>query len=151
MKVEGAYHITDDLLISDTDTLRISDGDEVLLADNVCIKVFGYADFDASTGSKVNSIAETDKPKGFLFYGADATGVFRNIWIEKCGIRTEGITTGITIDKCTLRHYNEMLDPKGVISINSNCDNNVISNSWFVYFDTMTVRKNSLPMSSATI
>ena len=138
-KVENAYHVTGDLVIAATDTLRIIDGDEVLLADNVCVKVCGYIDFNAATGAKVNSIAETDNPKGFLIYGTDATGVFRNIRIEKCGIRTEGCTKGITIDKCVLRHYNEMLDPQGAISINSNCDNNVISNSWFVYFKTNVV------------
>ncbi|MGM9704029.1 MAG: hypothetical protein ACI3YZ_10880 [Prevotella sp.] len=142
-KAEGAYHVTDDLVISATDTLRISDGDEVLLADKVCIKVCGYADFNVATNAKVNAVSDTDKPKGILLFGADATGVFRNIWIEKCGIRTEGITKGITIDKCTLRHYNEMLDPKGVVSINSNCDDNVISNSWFVYFETNVIYSES--------
>ena len=143
VKAEDAYHVTDDLMISATDTLRMSDGDVVLLADAVSIKVCGYADFDVATKAKVDAVSDTDKPKGILLYGVDATGVFRNIWIEKCGIRTEGITKGITIDKCTLRHYNEMLDPKGVVSINSNCDDNVISNSWFFYFDTNVIYSES--------
>lgn len=142
-KMDDGYYVTDDIVIAATDTLRINDNDMVRLGDMVLIKIRGYADFDAPTFAAFAITSETAKPMGFYFDGADASGVFRNIYLQHSGILTEGNTKGIVVDHCIISKYNGMLSTDGIISINSSSSDNVVSNCSFFFFDKTAVSGNS--------
>ena len=138
-KMDDGYHVTDDIVIAATDTLRINDNDMVRLGDRVLIKIRGYADFEAPTFAAFAITSETAKPMGFYFDGADASGVFRNIYLQHSGILTEGNTKGIVVDHCIISKYNGLLSTDGIISINSSSSDNVVSNCSFFFFDKTAI------------
>ena len=59
-KVGDAYHVTDDIEIAATDTLRISDNATVLLGNNVQIKALGYTDFRAANKATISRIGDKE-------------------------------------------------------------------------------------------
>ena len=127
-----AYEIADDLEIAATDTLRISDNDIVKLGNQVQIKVCGYGDLAAPTTATITRIADTDEPKGFYIYDTESAGVFRNLKVEYCGIRTSGTVKGITVDKCSFSHNNGKLSSAGAIAFGSQNAENLITDCSFI-------------------
>ena len=131
-KVDGKYCVETDIEIGATDTLRIQDEEIVNLGDKVQIKVLGYADFAAPTSAKIGRISASDAPKGIYIFGEEASGEFKHLSIDYCGIRTYGNTKGIIVDNCTFNQNNGKMSSSGAIVFGSTNGGNEITNCTFI-------------------
>ena len=130
-KVGDAFVVAADIEIAATDTLRLLGNEELRLANDVMIKVLGYADFKAASHATITRNDDADAPQGIYLFNADACGHFENVTFNYASLRTFGNTKGITVRNCVFNENNTRLTSTGAISLGSTNAGNIIEGCTF--------------------
>lgn len=113
----GAFVISDNIVISDKDSFVIESGITVKMKSGFDIQIYGAADFKAADDKRV-LITRYDAdatPKGIYMRSEIKTTEFKNIDFEYAQLR-EFATGGMTIENCTFKYGNNKLNSSGAIS-----------------------------------
>ena len=118
----STYTVANTLEIAATDTLRLMNGDNVLLSSDVEVKVLGYADFTPSEGATFNRASRFNNPLGVYFESETAEGELDNVTFRYCGLRYAG-KKDISIKNCKFYNVTTALSSVGAIALS--CSGNM--------------------------
>lgn len=124
---EQSYLISENLTISEGDTLRLLDNDEVSMANGVQVIISGEALFNPAEGAVIKAADEESRPVGFRINGS---ATFANLDMSGGGIHYLG-TSPITVEDCVFHDINSESSSYGVIVVNNGIDGNVVRNCNF--------------------
>ena len=145
------FVVASDIEIAATDTLRLLNGETVKLGNNVMITFYGYADFTPSEAATITRNAESDVPRGFYIFEADACGQFENVNFLYAGLRTFGNTKGITVRECSFVKTNTAMTPTGAISFGSTNAENIIEDCVFIETESGAIGGSANGFAGVTV
>lgn len=145
------FVVASDIEIAATDTLRLLNGETVKLGNNVMITFYGYADFTPSEAATITRNAESDVPRGFYIFEADACGQFENVNFLYAGLRTFGNTKGITVRECSFVKTNTAMTSTGAISFGSTNAENIIEDCVFIETESGAIGGSANGFAGVTV
>ena len=145
------FVVASDIEIAATDTLRLLNGETVKLGNNVMITFYGYADFTPSEAATITRNAESDVPRGFYIFEADACGQFENVNFLYAGLRTFGNTKGITVRECSFVKTNTAMTSTGAISLGSTNAENIIEDCVFIQTESGAIGGSANGFAGVTV
>lgn len=116
-KEDGAYVMSNIIVIDINDGFAIEPGTVVKMKKDVQIEIIGTANFEVPADKRVTitRYSDTDTPKGIYMHSDVAESKFTNIDFEYAQLRNFG-RKGMTVEDCTFRYGNRKLNADGALS-----------------------------------
>lgn len=125
------FQVTADFTLSQSDTLRLLSGQQVGLADGVCITVDGVLDFQPTSSAIVTRATPEASPKGFRVSGDSAALLLRNVVFQYVAFNYMSYKP-IVAENCTFSYAGTSLTSTGAIAFLHTTEGNVFRNCRFL-------------------
>ena len=129
-KLGDTFYVSNDITVSETDTLTIENEAVLTLSPKVQILIEGVGNFAPADTAVIMSADDTAGAKGLRFSGDNASGTVKNIGFETTALLSYA-SNGITVENCTFNRANGEMNSTGAVSFGPSV-NNVIRNCRFL-------------------
>lgn len=113
---DGTYTVSNTLEIAATDTLRLEDGDNVLLMTDVEVNVQGYGDFTPSVNATFDRASRFQNPRGVSFSSETADGELNNVTFRYCALKYAG-KKDFSVKNCKFYNVTTAMNSNGAIAL----------------------------------
>lgn len=127
-----------DFTLSEGDTLRLLSGQQISLADGVCITVDGVLDFQPTSSAIVTRADAEAKPKGFRVTGDNAMLKLRNVTFQYVAFNYMS-NLPIYAENCTFAYAGTTLTSTAAVAFVKNTAGNVFRNCRFMQNESSAI------------
>lgn len=129
VSAEGnVFTVNDDITIAPTDVLMLQGGEQVKMADGVCITIQGTADLNAKGSAMFTRNGSEAEPKGIRVEGQLSAS---NVVFEYMAIQYVS-SEPLLLDACTFRYATTKMTSTAAIAFSTSNSGNVINNCQFI-------------------
>lgn len=129
VSAEGnVFTVNDDITIAPSDVLTLNGGEQVKMANGVCITIQGNANLNGNGASMFTRTDSEAEPKGFRVEGQLSAS---NVVFEYMAIQQVS-SEPLMLDACTFRYATTKLTSTAAIAFSTSNSGNVINNCQFI-------------------
>lgn len=132
------FTVNADFTLSEGDTLRLLNGQQVGLAQGVCITVEGVLDFQPSSSAIVTRANSDAAPKGFRVSGDSAMLKLKNVVFQFVAFNYMSYKP-IYAENCTFSYAGTSLTSTGAIAFLHNTERNIFRNCRFLQNESSAI------------
>ncbi len=132
------FTVNADFTVSEGDTLRLLDGQQVGLANGVSISIDGVMDFQPRTSAIVTRANADAAPKGFRISGDSAEVILRNTTFQYIAFNYMSYKP-MRAENCTFSYANTSLTSTGAIAFLHTTEGNLFHNCRFLQNETSAI------------